>query len=358
LLVANVVTKQGDKVGDRHIRSITPRAADKIYERIIVGPRGTRLRQGEKVIALCRHAWKVVHRLYPDQFDKDVPNPWTGVTKKRRTMATKKAATREQVYVFANKAIELGYGEAADAAVICFEWLQRPENVLAGFVRWSDYRPAEKPTFLQIEHAKTGAKIWHPLEDDECFQLYPEAEAVLAKVPRRGPAMILRRAPTPRRRKNAPKGPPPAEVFKAYNAMEMARVVRKMRAAASLPTWFTLDSCRTEIEAAGLTDGQGRALSGHRSKAYEGYAKRTDERALIATVRRREHVTGEQNSTKFRKYGTGKVSKWRRGERIVTCLSRSTCLRNSLGRPRGGVVTQRSAKPFTPVQFRAWPPGY
>jgi hypothetical protein len=56
----------------------------------------------------------------------------------------------------------------------------------------------------------------------------------------------------------------------------------------------------TEIEAAGLADGQGRALSGHRSKAYEGYAKRTDERALIATVRRREHVTGEQNSTKFR----------------------------------------------------------
>src|SRR4029077_7471558 len=26
------------------------------------------------------------------------------------------------------------------------------------------------------------------------------------------------------------------------------------------------------------------------------------------------------------------------------------------GRPRGGVVTQRSAKPFTPVQFRTWPP--
>src|SRR3954463_3279316 len=25
-------------------------------------------------------------------------------------------------------------------------------------------------------------------------------------------------------------------------------------------------------------------------------------------------------------------------------------------RPRGGVVTQRSAKPFTPVQFRPWPP--
>jgi hypothetical protein len=53
-------------------------------------------------------------------------------------MATKKAATREQVYVFANKAIELGYGEAAGAAVICY------------------YRRAEKPTFLWIGHTKTG----------------------------------------------------------------------------------------------------------------------------------------------------------------------------------------------------------
>src|SRR5215475_7159083 len=26
--------------------------------------------------------------------------------------------------------------------------------------------------------------------------------------------------------------------------------------------------------------------------------------------------------------------------------------------PRGGVVTQRSAKPFTPVQFWSWPPLY
>jgi hypothetical protein len=63
LLVANVVTKQGDKVGDRSIKSISPRAADKIYERIIQGPKGARLRQGEKVIALCRHAWNVAHRL-------------------------------------------------------------------------------------------------------------------------------------------------------------------------------------------------------------------------------------------------------------------------------------------------------
>jgi hypothetical protein len=34
----------------------------------------------------------------------------------------------------------------------------------------------------------------------------------------------------------------------------------------------------TELEEAELTDGQGRALPGHRSKAYEGYAKLAEAR--------------------------------------------------------------------------------
>src|SRR5260370_35731577 len=95
-LVEDHVTKKGDRIGDRPVKAVTPRAADRLYARIIEGPRGPRLRQGEKVIVLCRHAWNVVHRLYPDQFNHDVPNPWIGVTKQQRTMATKPPATREQ----------------------------------------------------------------------------------------------------------------------------------------------------------------------------------------------------------------------------------------------------------------------
>ena len=45
----------------------------------------------------------------------------------------------------------------------------------------------------------------------------------------------------------------------------------------------------TELEEAELTDGQGRALSAHRSKAYEKYAKRTEKRALAATQKRHAH---------------------------------------------------------------------
>lgn len=60
----------------------------------------------------------------------------------RRTKAIKPAATRDEVYTFADAAIAAGYPEVAAAAVICFEWLQRPENVLAGYIRWTDYRGA------------------------------------------------------------------------------------------------------------------------------------------------------------------------------------------------------------------------
>jgi hypothetical protein len=70
---------------------------------------------------------------------------------------------------------------------------------------------------------------------------------------------------------------------------------------------FTLDACRhggmTELEEAELTDGQGRALSAHKSRAYEGYAKRTMERALAATRKRHAHrIAGISNAqgTEFR----------------------------------------------------------
>jgi len=90
----------------------------------------------------------------------------------------------------------------------------------------------------------------------------------------------------------------------------MWEVVRKLRGELKLPSTFTLDACRhggmTELEEAELTDGQGRALSGHRSKAYEGHAKRTMKRALAATRKRHAHLlasnasgTESQNETRI-----------------------------------------------------------
>ena len=201
---------------------------------------------------------------------------------------------------FANAAVSAGYPEAAAAAVICFEWLQRPENVLAGYIRWTDYRGREAPTAIRIFHHKTGAIVLHPLEDEDGTLFYADAEAVLAKLPRRGIPMILHET-----RAKTPKGKPKPTTL--FSASGMAKLVRRIRDVAELPSTFTLDACRhggmTELEEAELTDGQGRALSAHKSRAYEGYAKRTMERALAATRKRHAHLTetvANNERTEFR----------------------------------------------------------
>ena len=88
----------------------------------------------------------------------------------------------------------------------------------------------------------------------------------------------------------------------------MQKIVQRMRADIGLPATFTLDACRhggmTELEEAELTDGQGRALSAHRSQqSYEGYAKRTLQRALGATRKRRAHVLANTQGTSFQNDG-------------------------------------------------------
>ena len=295
-LIEAIVTKRGDQLGDRKVKAITPISADKIYERILIGPTGERPRQAEKAVALCRRAWRVVHRLHSGEFDRDVPNPWIGVTIKRRTKAKKHAVTRDDVYRFAKGAIEHGKAEAAAAAVICFEWLQRPENVLAGVLRWPDYRSKEWPNAIKIIHHKTGATVWHPLEDiidGRIVRFYPEAEAILQKLPRRGVPMILREIKTRS-----------GMAFKPYSYSGFEKLIQNLRKQIDgLPSYFTLDACRhggmTELEEAALTEGQGRALSGHKTaQAYRGYAKETFDRAMSATRKRHAHRARERSGHK------------------------------------------------------------
>jgi hypothetical protein len=291
-LVSDIRGKSGIRIGDRMVTSITPEVADKLYARVRETPvrkgKTERPRTAEKVVAVCRHAWKVVHRLHPGLFIQgaqagDVPvwNPWEGVAMRRRRKATKPAADRDEVYAFAWGAVAAGEVQAAAAAVICFEWLQRPENVLAGYVTWTGYRGKDHPTQIRIEHHKTGEMVMHPLEETvngERVLFYEEAEEILSHLPRIGLGLIMRQG---------------IKGARQWNIHTMDRHVRALRSQLGLPDTFTLDACRhggmTELEEAELTDGQGRALSAHRSKAYEGYAKRTEKRALAATRKRHAH---------------------------------------------------------------------
>jgi hypothetical protein len=246
-----------------------------------------------------------VQRLYPDEFDNKTPNPWEGVTRERRVKNKKPAVTREQVYTFALGCIDRGHPEPAAAAVICFEWLQRPENVLAGYLRWSDYRSREWPNAIRIEHHKTGELVWHPLEEtvgNVTTKFYEDAEAILAKLPRRGVPMILREVISPKSRTDQ------MTTSKLFSISGFQKIVQRMRAEIGLPSTFTLDAGRhvgmSELEVAELTDGQGRALSGHKTKqAYAGYAKQTLERALPATRKRYAHRLANVERTKFQNIG-------------------------------------------------------
>src|SRR5258705_2117092 len=123
--------------------------------------------------------------------------------------------------------------------------------------------------------------VLHPLEEvvqGERVLFYGDAEEILSQVPRLGLGVVMRQ-----RAAGATK----------WDIMSMGRLVRNLRGALGLPETFTLDACRhggmTELEEAELNDGQSRAPSAHRSKAYEGYAKRTEKRALAATPKRHAH---------------------------------------------------------------------
>ncbi|MGL3214243.1 hypothetical protein [Bradyrhizobium sp. BR 1433] len=184
--ICDTLTKRGDRIGGRPIKSVSPLGADKLYDAFVKGGKGNRLRTAEKLVVLCRKAWRVVHRIHPAEFPADVPNPWLGVTMATRVKLIKHAVTREQAYKFAHGCVERGEPECGVTAVICFEWLQRPENVIAGHIKWTGHRTGSKPT-IRIEHHKTGAVIDHPLEErlasGEIVRFYEEAEGVLAKLP-------------------------------------------------------------------------------------------------------------------------------------------------------------------------------
>jgi hypothetical protein len=93
----------------------------------------------------------------------------------------------------------------------------------------------------------------------------------------------------------------------------MEKVVQQMRKKIDgVSELFTLDACRhggmTELEEAELTDGQGRALSGHKTaQAYRGYAKETMQRALAATRKRHAHLLAQKQLEQENTTGTASV---------------------------------------------------
>lgn len=272
-------------IGDLPVSAVTPAAADKLYERLVaggVGKLGTnRVRQAGFEIDILKIAWRAVQRMHPDHFPKG--NPFEGLTREARGTQTKVPATAAEAYALASALRDAGHPGLGAAALICFEWLQRPENVLGGAVTWSDYRPGES---IRIQHWKTGKEILLALADDS-GPLFPEIEEYLVTVPRLGTPIVLRKLSA--RGPDAKKQPAEGVLYQHRHAHA---VIAKVREKAQLPAHLTLAACRhgglTELGNAGATEAEGMALSSHSTPAaFRLYVKRTDEQRRSATRKRR-----------------------------------------------------------------------
>jgi hypothetical protein len=125
--------------------------------------------------------------------------------------------------------------------------------------------------------------VWHPLEETveaATVKFYAKAEAILAQLPRRGVPLILREV----KMRNG-------VVFKPFSYSGFEKIVQQLRKQIEgVPTYFTLDACRhggmTELEEAALTEGQGRALSGHKQRKRIVATRRK-----LSTARCPQHVS-------------------------------------------------------------------
>ena len=165
-----------------------------------------------------------------------------------------------KAYALHHALIAAGEPHLTAVPLICFERHQRPENVLAGHLTWTDCRPGDRPNTVRVQHHKTGETVPLRLSDQD-GPLFPELIEYLDGLERLGVPIVLMK---PKRLDKDGIGP--ARPFLLRTARNR---VRKAARAAKLPDDLTLASCRhgglTELGDARLTEQGVMALSGHRA---------------------------------------------------------------------------------------------
>lgn len=312
--VADLPTKLKDaktgepiRMGTLAVSSLSQQAVDKIYSKIRDGGRVNR--QADYAMDVCRRAWKVVRRANPGLFlipvvgpdgrtQRLAINPFEQMIRADYKRDTAKPASRQDAQALASALEAKGHAALGVASLICYEWLQRPEDVRSGRITWTDYRPPHRPREVQIFHHKTGERVWQPLDhvstDDDTGQeiirpLYPELEAMIERLPRLGVPLVLF---TPQR---GPKDASGKRTPRLYSEPYAQHLVQDARAKANIPSHVTLEACRhggmTELGDFELTEQEIMSLSGHVTPAAARlYVKRTERQRLQAAVKRRDGV--------------------------------------------------------------------
>ncbi|MGL3208318.1 tyrosine-type recombinase/integrase [Bradyrhizobium sp. BR 1433] len=254
--ISLVPLTDGRKFGQLSLKSISPAAADRLYEKLKASPRGERPRTALLAMQVAKRAWNVAYRAE----SKLVPanNPFRKMDIEYRAKPTK-IFSYENLRAFVAKADELGEQSIGTAALIAFNWLQREVDII-GRITWSRFRPADAPDFVRIIHFKTGAEYDVPLYDADGSHLWPDLTPRLDAAERHGTLIVTRDQP------DRFKG-----VHLPWRKRHFLRRVAAIRKAAGISPDIKFMGLRhggnTEGADANLSDAQLRALSGHKSQA-------------------------------------------------------------------------------------------
>jgi hypothetical protein len=276
------------------VKSVTPSAVDLLYEKLKVDKSGKpRHRSALLSMQVCKVAWSIALRAHPT-----IMPPVNPFAKLEIEYEPKKnrASTLEELNAFVAAADADGSPSLGTAAMIAFWWLPREEDIFMRFA-WSDYRPADNPDFVLVWHHKNRKteKIPVPLYDTDGTPLWPEMVSRLETTARTGTLIVMRDAPDPKKKIHLP------WATGGRNAMRYVQgEVRRICRAADLPDAITFTSFRhgghTHGANAGLTDGQMRALGGHKTTAaLLRYAKETDTQRQVGARKRLDARTKKGN---------------------------------------------------------------
>jgi hypothetical protein len=281
--------KDKRRFGMLPLASITPGAADRLFDRLRGRPDGgDRIRTAVLSVTVCKRAWNVARR------DKPKIVPWENPFQKMEISydpKTTRPVTHDELTLFAKAADEMGECSVGTAAMIAYYWLQREEDII-GRLSWSHYRPLDAPDVARIFHHKTGQLVDIPLYDEDGTVLWPELMERLDSSPRYG-TLIVTRDRLDRRRK----------IHLPWKADYFRHRVAAVRTAAGIDFEAKFMGLRhggnTESGDADLTDSQIRALSGHNTSAMTAlYTKQTMRQRRAGARKRLEERTKGGNLSK------------------------------------------------------------
>ena len=281
--------KDGRTFGRLPLTSITPGAADRLYDRLKEKPDGgERVRSAVLSVTVCKRAWNVARR------DKPKIVPWKNPFDKMELSYEPKPTrpvTYDELVRFVTAADEAGEGSLGTAAMIAYYWLQREEDIVKRF-SWSHYRPVDAPDVARIFHHKTGELVDIPLLDEDGTPLWPELMERLDTAPRYGTLIVTRDRLDRRRRVHLP-----------WKEDYFRHRVANIRDAAGIAFGAKFMGLRhggsTESGNAELTDAQIRALSGHTTAAMTAlYTKSTMRQRRAGARKRLEERTKGGNLSK------------------------------------------------------------